>query len=45
MCLELTFEQPQSMPSHEGAQQVDGIRGRDLVRQRVGEARFPACVN
>ena len=45
VCLELIFEQPQSMPSHEGAQQVDGVGGRDLVRQRVGEARLPARID
>ena len=45
MCLELIFQQPQPMPSDEGAQQVDGVGGRDLVRQRVGEGRLPAGVD
>jgi hypothetical protein len=31
------------MPSHESAQQVDGIGGRDLVGERVGEARLPVA--
>ena len=45
MRLELTFEQPQSMPPHKGAQQVDGVGRGDLVGEGVGEARLPARIN
>ena len=42
---ELDLEQPQAVPAHESAEQVDGVGGRDLVGERVGEARLAARVD
>ena len=42
---ELVFEHAEAVPADEGAEQVDGVGGWNLVRQRVSERRLAAGVD
>ena len=42
---ELVFEHPDAVPADEGAEQVDGVCGWNLVRQCVSERRLAAGVD
>lgn len=45
VCRELCFEKPQPMPADKGTEQVDGVGGRDFVRQCMSEIGLAAGVD
>ncbi|MCG3775304.1 MAG: hypothetical protein JW395_2136 [Nitrospira sp.] len=45
MRAELVFKHADAVPADEGAEQVDGVGGWNLVRQRVSQRRLAASVD